>query len=245
MKDYNLLKIKATKLRKKGLSYNEIKKSVKVAKSTLSLWLKNISLPPKYRKRLYTKQIQFLSLGARSQKERRAKEVKIIIKNAEKEVKPILSKEVYQLMGAALYWAEGSKNKMFAITNSDPSLILFMVWWLDKIVGISPNKLHARLNIYSQQKEKDIKKFWADLTGIKLENFGKSYIKPLSTGFKRNNLYYGTMRIEVPKSVNLKHRIFGWISGSLKKLRLNTGPAQRKWVSLSRVNRPINLIKPS
>ena len=241
MIDYNISKIKAVKLRKQGLSYNEIKKSVKVAKSTLSLWLKNIPLSAKHKKRLYTKQIVFLSRGAQSQKERRAREVKIIIENAEKEILPLLSIEAYRLMGAALYWAEGSKGKMFEITNSDPSLILFMVWWLNKIIGIPPNKLRARLNIYPQQNEKSIKKFWADLTEIKLENFGKSYIKPLSTGYKKNNLYYGTIRIEVPKSVDLRYRTFGWITGSLKKLKLDAKIAQRKWVRLSKVDRPINL----
>ncbi len=245
MKNYNVLKIEAIELRKKGLSYNEIRKSVKVAKSTLSLWLKNILLSPEHRKRLYTKQIKILSLGSKSQKQRRAKEVDIIVKNAEKEIQSILSKESYWLMGAALYWAEGSKNKMFEITNSDPSLILFMVWWLNKIIDIPPDRLRARLNIYPQQSEKDIKKFWSELTGIKIENFGKSYIKPLNKNYKKNNLYYGTMRIEVPKSVNLKHRTFGWISGSLKKIKLNAKITQNKWGSLSKVSRPINIVKPS
>ena len=66
-------KIRAIKLRREGLSYREIRKHVPVAKSTLSLWLKNIPLKEKDRKRLYTKQIYSLSLGSASQKIRREK----------------------------------------------------------------------------------------------------------------------------------------------------------------------------
>ncbi|OGN13067.1 MAG: hypothetical protein A3C71_00445 [Candidatus Yanofskybacteria bacterium RIFCSPHIGHO2_02_FULL_43_15c] len=128
-------KKQATKLRKRGWSYNEIRRKIPVAKSTLSLWLKYMELKPKYKKRLYTKMIvECLSKGASSQKERRDK------------------------------------------------------------------------------------KFWSELTGIPFQNFGKSFVKPVSSGYKKNNLYYGTMRIEVPKSVNIKHRIFGWVSGALKNI---------------------------
>ncbi len=240
-KDYKNLKLKAIQLRKRGLSYGEIKKETNVAKSTLSFWLKSISLKAEPRRRLYTKQIQILARGSQSQKERRLREVEQIIKNAEKEIKIPISLEAYRLIGASLYWAEGSKGKLCNITNSDPHLILFMVRWIEKILKIPAKNLKARLNIYQQQNELKIKKFWSDLTGIPVENFGKSYIKPISKGYRKNNLYYGTMRIEILKSVNVKYRIFGWIKAVMK----NTGPkvelTQRKWQSLRKITRPINL----
>lgn len=240
-KSYSVLKIEAIKLRKKGLSYNEIKKKIPVAKSTLSIWLKAVPLSDKQRQKLYTKQIQILSRGPFSQKERRAKEVEIIIKNAEKEIHLPLPLEAYRLMGAFLYWAEGSKGKMFELTNSDPYLILFVIRWIEKIFKINPKILKARLNIYPQQNEVKIKKFWSDLTGIPLKNFGKSFIKPLSSGFKKNNLYYGTMRIEVPKSVNLRYRVYGWIKAVLNTIESDVKLAERKWQSLREAPRPVNL----
>jgi len=84
----------------------------------------------------------------------------------------------------------------------------------------------------------DIKNFWSELTGIPFQNFGKSFVKPVSKGYKKNNLYYGTMRIEVPKSVNIKHRIFGWVSGALKNIAPKVEMIQRKWDSISKVERP-------
>lgn len=240
-KDYVVLKTEAIELRKKGLSYNEIKKLIKVSKSTLSLWLKSIPLKTEYRKRLYTKQIEVLSRGPMSQKQRRIREVEKIIQDAEKEIKLPLSFETYRLIGAFLYWAEGSKGEMFQLTNSDPYLILFFVRWIKSVFKISPSKLKIRLNIYPQQNEKEIKSFWSDLTNIPIKNFGKSYIKPISSGYKKNNLYYGTARIEVPKSVNIRHHVFGWIKATLKNITANVQITQRKWQSLREMPRPVNL----
>jgi transcriptional regulator with XRE-family HTH domain len=211
MNFYAKKRILAVKLRKKGLSYNEIRKRIGVAKSTLSIWLKTIPLKPGHRDRLYTKQIASLSFGTQSQKERRNREIEIIISNAQKEIALPISNETLRLFGAALYWAEGSKGSRFEITNSDPSLIFFITEWLHKIFGIEPSFLKAQLNIYPQQDEKTIKKFWSGLCGIPLLNFGKSYIKPISTGYKSNNLSYGTIKIIVPRGTDMRHRVFGWI----------------------------------
>lgn len=241
--NYEKFNRRAIELRKKGLSYNEIRKEIKVAKSTLSLWLKSVPLKQEHRKRLYTKQIEILSRGLQSQKERRAREIEKIIKEAEEDIMIPLSIETYRLMGSALYWAEGSKGRMAQITNSDPHLILFMVRWINEFFKISPQQLKARLNIYPQQSERKIKKFWSDLTGIPFASFGKSYVKPVSKGYKKNNLYYGTMRIEIPKSSNIRHRIFGWVSGSLKDIDIDVKFVQQKWQHLANVARPVNLKK--
>jgi len=240
-KDYSLLKVKAIKLRRKGLSYNEIRKQINISKSTLSYWLKSVPLKSEHKKRLYTKSVFGLARGGQSQKERRLKEVNKIIEAAEKEIERPLSFEAYRLFGAALYWAEGSKGKMFQITNSDPHLILFIVHWIEKICGIPPNGLTLALNIHSQQNEKDIKKFWSDLTGVPIRNFTKTYIKKFTTGFKKNNLYYGTVRIYLPKSADFKVRLFGWIKSVLKDIDHKIQVVENRWNKLRKNSRPVNL----
>lgn len=230
-------------LRKRGLSYNEIRKKLDnaVSKSTLSLWLKSIPLKSEYKKRLYTKQVQTLSRGSQSQKERRKREINEIVKRAKEEIATPISEGTFKLFGAALYWGEGSKGNRLQVTNSDPCLILLMVRWIEKIFKIKRKNLKARLNIYPQQNEKEIKNFWSDLTGIPVENFGKSYIKPLSKGYKVNNLYYGTIRIEVPKSGDYTHRVYGWTQAVLEYEALKAKEIERKWIRLTKVNRPVNL----
>ena len=234
-------KQKAIDLRKQGLSYKEIKEHIPVAKSSLSLWLKGIPLSDKDRMRLYTKNIHLLSRGSQSQKERRKREIETILVNARKEIQIPLSNDTFRLLGAALYWAEGNKTGTMGFTNSDPHLILFFVRWMNKVFEIPAKNLKGRLNIYSQQNDLELKKFWSDLTGIPVAHFGKSFVKPANKGFKKNNLYYGTMRVEVPKSVDMKHRIFGWIQAALQEVEKTTKIVQRKWQSLTEVQRPVNL----
>ena len=242
-KKYLSLKIKAIKLRKKGLSYGEIKKKVPVSKSALSLWLKNIPLSTEQRKKLYTNSILNMARGPQSQRERRIREIAEIIKEAEKEIKLPLSFETYRLIGAFLYWAEGSKTTGFKITNSDPHFIFFMVRWLEKIFKISPRNLKAWLNIYSQQNDLEIKRFWSQLTNIPLEQFGKSFVKPPNKGYKKNNLYYGTISIRVPKGTDMRYRVFGWIKAVLKENNLHTEVIQKEWRALEEISRPVNVLE--
>lgn len=238
---YPKLKLKAIQLRKEGLSYNKIGKELGISKSTIGFWCRNVPLKPEDKKRLYTKQALMMARGPQSQKERRIREIAKIIEEAEKEIQLPLSFETYRLVGAALYWAEGSKTEIFAVTNSDPHFILFMVRWFERIFGISSKKLKAKLNIYPQQSEEEIKEFWSRLTGIPLENFGKSFVKPPNKGYKKNNLYYGTIRILVPKGTDMRHRVFGWIKAALKDLEPQVKLIQKEWKSLKEVPRPVNL----
>ncbi|MFH1412457.1 MAG: helix-turn-helix domain-containing protein [bacterium] len=241
--NYGVLKKKAVNLRRRGYSYGEIAKQIKVSKSTLSLWLKDIKLTKEQRQRLYTKQTFVLNYGSQSQKNRRKREVDIIISKAVSEIRMPISIDSYRFFGVALYWAEGSKTSMFNMTNSDPNLILFWINWLKKIFNISSKQLKAKLNIYPQQNEKEIIKFWSDLTNIPINNFGKSYIKPISSNYKKNNLYYGTIRIYVPKSTDLRHRLYGWLEAIMQDIAPNVKKVEKKWDKLTKVAKPINYDK--
>ena len=243
MKNSNILKTKAITLRKSGLSYGEIKNKLNISKSTLSYWLKDVPLTEEQRKRLYTANVLLLSRGTQSQKERRLREVSKIIEDAKKEISKSISLESYRLFGAALYWAEGNKTNSFGITNSDPYLILFMVKWFEKIFEVRPNTLRAWLNIYPQQNDLEIKKFWSQLTGIPVENFGKSFVKPLNKNYKKNTLYYGTVKIKVPRGTDMRHRLFGWTKAVLHDISAKTELTQREWKKLTEVSRAVNLPK--
>lgn len=235
-------RMRAVALRKRGLSYGEIFKELGVPKSTLSAWLKGVPLSARDRERLYTKQVKILARGAQSQKERRKREIEAIIKGARSEIQRPLLYETYRLLGAALYWAEGGKTQDFEITNSDPALIAFEVKWFNKIFGVPPQNLKARLNIYPQQNENDIKRFWSDITGIPNKNFGKSFIKPANKGYKKNNLYYGTIKVRVMKGTDMRYKVFGWLQAALQDVTSKVELTQKKWVRLSKVARPpVNL----
>jgi len=228
-------------MRLKGMSYGQIREKTGISKSTLSYWLKDIELTPEQKSLLYTERIRKLATGPNSQRERRKREIDRIIKNARKEVRVPISDESFRLIGAALYWAEGTKTGMFQVTNSDPLLILFMVKWIERIIGIPAKKLRARLNIYPQQNENEIKRFWSHLTKIPVDNFGKSYVKPVSSGYKKNNLYFGTIKIEIPKSSDQIHRTFAWIQVAIREIAPRARITRKRWKTLEKTKRPVNL----
>src|SRR3989344_1851838 len=101
---------KAIELRRQGLSYSEVLKQVPVAKSTLSLWLQDVGLSKKQKQRLTEKKRQSALRGALSRKNWRIKSSKEIIEKAEREIGRLSERELW-LIGIALYWAEGSKEK--------------------------------------------------------------------------------------------------------------------------------------
>jgi len=228
----NKSKQKCITLRSRGFSYGEISIKTGISKNTIKYWCKNIVLRPEYKKRLYTKQIDLLSKGPKSSHARRQKEIELINNKAEEKIKSPLSMDAYRLFGAALYWAEGNKISDFTITNSDPLLIQFMTKWLCDMFKLTPENLTAHLNIYPQQDDLKIKRFWSEITKIPLSNFGKSFIKPSNKNYKKNTLYYGTIKIRVHKGTNFRIEVFSWINKVLKNNKIDVEITERKWYKL-------------
>lgn len=208
-------------LRHRGLSYGEIKQKTPftISKSTISDWCKDIELTAQQKNRLdalfkdgsYRGRL----LGSKVTQARRAKEIEEIKENARSEIK-FLTKNEFRLAGLMLYWAEGAKSRYIDITNSDPSLIKFMTNWLRIICKVPEDKFRASLHLHSGQDEVGIKKYWSKVTRIPTCQFGKSYIKKEGSGYRKNILYNGTIKIRVCDS-NLLHKILGWIEGVTKK----------------------------
>lgn len=218
---------KAIILRKAGLSYREILEKVPVAKSSLSLWLKSIGLSKSQEQRLTEKKLLSARRGALKKKEDRILRTKIIKENAEKEVKKLTEREMW-LIGTALYWAEGSKEKEWApgsrtqFTNSDPAMIKFFLNWLFEIVKIPKERVGLDIYIHENHKDRisEVINYWSKITNFSKDNFNKVYFKRNKIHTNRRNVglnYYGILRITVHASSELNRRISGWINGIIKK----------------------------
>jgi len=113
-----------------------------------------------------------------------------------------------------------------------------MTRWFKEMFDISPSVLKAHLNIYSQQNEARMRQFWSEVTGIPIENFGKTFIKPAGKGFKKNNLYYGTIKVYVPKGTDMRHTTLAWIQAALQDLIPEIESIILRWSQLRRIERP-------
>lgn len=221
-------KNQALRLRHKGESIKDIAKKLKIAKSTISLWCRDIKLSPEQIRKLHEKMIRGgyrgRMKGARMQYENRLKREE---ESREKGIKMIgdLSLRDLFVAGTALYWGEGDKKKrVFKITNSDPDLIKFILFWLEKTWGINAQRLSACVFINKVHKERkeEVENYWSKITGIPKRQFTKTILiksknKKNYSNFKK---HYGTVSIKIKNPVELYNLVMGLIEG-LKQRRLN------------------------
>ncbi|MBU2082388.1 hypothetical protein KKH14_03140 [Patescibacteria group bacterium] len=208
-------KIQAIKLRKKGLSYSEILKNIPVAKSTLALWLHSVGLSKKQKQRLTDKKLASALRGAARKKEIRIQKTQVIFQKAAKDIKNISQRELL-LIGMALYWAEGSKQKdnnisaRVRFSNSDPKMIKLFLLWLNKVCGIELSDVRCDLYIHEKANSINAKSFWEKEINVPVESI---YYKK-SKFTKRKNIgdnYVGLVSINVKRSADLNRKISGWI----------------------------------
>lgn len=232
---HHKLKKQALTLRAKGLSYNEILRKIPVARSSISLWCRNVPLTPKQQSRLRKKKDGQLKGIKAIQKMFWEKRRLNFIKGAERAKKIRPDTSVKFVAGLMIYWAEGNKGKgPTAITNSDPKIIKFMSSWFGEFFGVSPKNLKIYLNLHSGQDEKRAISFWSKLTRVPPGNFGKSFIKPTGSGYKKNIHYHGTARLTIRKtgSTYLLFQILGSINGFLYNI-LGVPIKPENWMSKS------------
>jgi len=182
------LKEKVINLRKQGLSYSEILKQIPVAKSTVSLWLRSINLSKKQKQRLTEKKKLSSLRGAQKKKDLRILLTKKIYDESKKDIKTISKRDLF-ILGIALYWAEGSKEKEnhygsgVRFSNSDPEMIKLFVKWLKDIGNVQRKDIYFDIYLHENSKNnvKNIKKFWSNSTGFPLNYFSHVYFKKIKS----------------------------------------------------------------
>lgn len=216
----------AIKLRRKGLSYSEILGKVPVAKSSLSLWLRSVDLAKKQKKRLTEKKLAAAWKGGEARKNKRLTDTALIKDKACGEIENISKRELW-LLGIALYWAEGSKQKehnvaqVVKFSNSDPRMIKFFLKWLERVCKITSQEIVFRIALHKHAvgRLNEVQRYWADVTGFPVDNFKKFDWKKNKINTKRRNVgqgYFGLLNIYVRRSTNLNRKIDGWIEGICK-----------------------------
>lgn len=213
-------KKKAIELRKQGLSYNEILNNVSVAKSTLSLWLRDVGLAKRQKQRLTEKRRIAQLKGSQVKRQQRLDRSKDIKYKALNEIGKITQREL-KLLGSALYWAEGARQKetnvseRVAFSNSDPYMIMLFLQWLKKICQVNNTDIKLDLFIHESGDLAKAKKFWGNSLRIKPDKF-RVYFKRHRRSTRRKNVgenYNGLIRISVKRSTDLNRKISGWIEG--------------------------------
>ena len=190
-------KLEAIKLRKEGFSYSYISSKISVAKSTLSLWLKDIEFKPNN----FTQNIisQSQKQPAVIRRFDKAVSVKSAIEYADKKVGPMSERDIF-LLGVGIYIGEGSKSGNFVrVANSDSRIIKFAIKWFKKCFGLKDSNFKVRIHIYPDNDEKKTLSFWKNALNLKNQSFHPFYIdKRLNKRTKKANvLPHGTAHLSV------------------------------------------------
>ena len=169
---------KSIELRKQGMSYSQIKKIIGVNKSTLSGWLKNYPLSKERIRELRDWNEQKIEKCRETKRAKKESRLNGFYKDQKNTIFPLNKKELY-LAGLFLYWGEGSKNSeaKLSVSNTDPSVIKFFIYWLTKYLKVLRSKLKVYLQLYTDMDIENEKRFWANTLNIPLDQFAKPYIK--------------------------------------------------------------------
>ena len=221
-------KQKAVELRREGATYSEILKEICVSKSTLSLWLKEVGLSVPQKQRITEKRMATQRKGALAKRKIRLDLVKRIECEAADEIGHV-DKNVFWIVGAALYWAEGNKQKPHDVScgvkfsNSDPLMVRYFYKWLTDICCLGVQDLIFEIYVHSGCNVPEIKKFWSDELDLDIGYFEKIRFKPNKFRSYRKNTgeeYHGVVRINVKRSTNLNRRIMGWVKGLCNQFKV-------------------------
>ncbi|MBI4992878.1 MAG: hypothetical protein HZC26_01935 [Candidatus Magasanikbacteria bacterium] len=220
----------AIRLRKRGWSYNEINRSLKIAKSTLSFWLKEVKISQKakirIRERVNKTSIAALVHRNKLQTEYARIRALKIRRSSSKTIGRLTNRDLL-LIGSALYWGEGYKKgaegsvwKCVDFTNSDPKMVAIMMRFFREVCEVKTENFKIQLMLHCGLLAQEAVNFWSKMTKIPTKQFLKVSIINSKKKKKKSKtlLKYGTIHIRV-YNVDLFHKIIGLVDG----LKINTG----------------------
>lgn len=212
-------RIFAQKLRSEGVSIKDIAKKLDVAKSSVSLWCKDIFLSPEVIRKItldgYKKNLKGRLMGSLINKNKKINKVNLLQKEAEKEIVKI-SKRDMQMLSVGLFWSEGSKTgSRFIFSNSDPAMIVFMYKFLHEVMLVKKSDIYFTLQINQIHKSRidDVLQFWSKLLHLSPGQINKPYfvkVKPKKI-YQNFNEYFGLMRLQVRKSSGLQYKMLAFV----------------------------------
>ncbi|MEK7113785.1 MAG: hypothetical protein AAB873_03090 [Patescibacteria group bacterium] len=196
------LKNKSIALRKKGISIRSIEKYLKIPRSTLSGWFKNVKLTKTQMKVLEIKHKNALIKGRKKAMLWHNQQKSKRILNAENEANKILSKldnnsKTIELGLAMLYLGEGfKKSPRTGMGNSDPLLLRFFLKILINVYKVKKEKIRFELHIRADQNPVTIKKYWAKELKISINDFRSVSVDKRTIGKPTYKDYNGVCVID-------------------------------------------------
>lgn len=175
---------RARELRAQAWTLNEIATELGVARSSVSLWVRDVAFDETTRAEraranhlLGNRDRRFGGRKNGPNKLARAKQAEIdrLLEEGRERIGRLSEGELL-VAGVALYAGEGSKTDgAVRFANSDPRMIAFFLAWLRRFFAIDESRLRFRLYLHQGLDIDAANRFWSDLTGIPVSQFGKPH----------------------------------------------------------------------
>ena len=215
---------RAIQLRLSGKSYNEIRKILGVSsKGTISSWLSGLELTAAAKKKLRANIQRAYDRGL--QKFNTVRSSRIRAENMEARQKGAgvigkLSRRELTLVGASLYWGEGTKNTSrpsspsLSFANADPKMIRIFMRFIREIIGVPNDRIRAGIHIYPSIDDQEAREYWARITKLPIGRFFLvRQVSKASKGLRDPRLLpFGTMVVRVNDRRTF-HKVCGMIEG--------------------------------
>ena len=172
-----------------------------MAKSTLSLWLRDVPLTEDQQRALdlrspeaATRRATAIRASAAQRRERVQAEACAQISN--------LSESELFVAGVVAYWAEGAKNKPWrtgtrvSFLNSDPAMIQLFLRWL-RLLGVDDERLQYRVCIHESADVEASESFWARVVGVQESGLDRTTLKRHNPLTVRKNVNEDLSRVPV------------------------------------------------
>lgn len=198
---------RARELRALGWTLLDIAIELGVAKSSVSLWVRDVEFDPRPRVRGRRREPNALQ-------RRKADEIERLLAEGRERIGELNDRDLL-IAGVALYAGEGSKTDgELRFANSDPRMIALFCVWLRRFFDLDESRLRVRLYLHEGLDLDEASKFWSDLTAIPRSQFGKPYRAVADQSIRRAKHPRGCPSVSY--SCSRTHRaVMGLVNGLL------------------------------
>lgn len=203
----------ARRLRASGLSIKDIARSIGCAQSSVSVWVRDVTLTDEQRRTLDGRRTDNRLKGskansARARDRRRAYQDEGRARTRQG--------DSLHLAGSMLFWAEGSRQRnVVYFTNSDAAMARVFVRFLTDALDVDRSEIRISCNLFADHAERqlEVEQFWLSELGLPDSCLRRSTIdrySKYSEKKRRNRLPHGTVRIAVNSTAVVQH-VYGAI----------------------------------
>lgn len=199
----------------RGYSVKQIAALLKVSRSSVSLWVRDIELTAEQHEALRARNpIYNQQVAARGGTIARRRAERLAYQEDGRAL--ARAGDVRHAIGCMLYWAEGAKSRnQLGFSNSDPEMVRTFVNFLRAYIPLRDEEIRLTCNLFADhvERQREVENFWLEVARLRLSSLCRSIVNvysKYSAKKRRNKLPYGTCKIVVNRT-SVVQSIYGAI----------------------------------